>query len=272
MTEVLRPLTLGELLDRTISLYRRNLLVFSGLIAVPSLLGVAGSITATLMLGNGPPDLSRILSLFGAFLIVMLVSLIANAIAQAATMIAVSRIHLGQPATIGDSFAAVRGRLIRIVLITIALGLMTAFGFFLLIIPGIFLALRWSLAIPSAVLEDLGLRRAMGRSAALVEGQYGRIFMVFVLYFLLVLVMSAAFQTPVTIINVMQGGSLTLPPLWVRLANAVAGFFVQVLVAPLLTIAIALSYYDARVRKEAFDLQHMLTQLDAGDRQPAMMP
>ena len=59
------------------------------------------------------------------------------------------------------------------------------FGFLLLILPGIFFALRWSLVIPAAVLERIGLRAAMGRSAALVEGHYGRVFMIFFLYFLI---------------------------------------------------------------------------------------
>lgn len=31
----LRPLSLGEILDRTFTLYRRNFLLFAGIIAIP---------------------------------------------------------------------------------------------------------------------------------------------------------------------------------------------------------------------------------------------
>ena len=46
-------------------------------------------------------------------------------------------------------------------------------------------------------------------------------------------------------------------------------FATQCLVGPLLTIALSLVYYDERVRKEAFDLQHMLEELDRTGRSPA---
>ncbi len=39
-------------------------------------------------------------------------------------------------------------------------------------------------------------------------------------------------------------------------------FLSGVLVGPLVTIALALVYYDERVRKEAFDLQLMMQALD----------
>jgi hypothetical protein len=44
----------------------------------------------------------------------------------------------------------------------------------------------------------------------------------------------------------------------------VAGFVVGVLTGPLATIGLALVYYDERVRKEAFDLQLMMSSLTPG--------
>ena len=40
------------------------------------------------------------------------------------------------------------------------------------------------------------------------------------------------------------------------------GYFTQCLVGPLMTIALALLYYDERVRKEAFDLELMMAAID----------
>ena len=39
-------------------------------------------------------------------------------------------------------------------------------------------------------------------------------------------------------------------------------FVAQSLLGPIMTIALTLVYYDERVRKEAFDLEHMMRQLD----------
>ena len=38
----------------------------------------------------------------------------------------------------------------------------------------------------------------------------------------------------------------------------IGGFIAGVVAGPIATTAIALIYYDQRVRKEAFDLQHMM--------------
>jgi len=45
----LRPLTLGEILDRTFSLYRRHFLLFLGITAIPQLLILALNLTQTLL-------------------------------------------------------------------------------------------------------------------------------------------------------------------------------------------------------------------------------
>jgi hypothetical protein len=42
-----------------------------------------------------------------------------------------------------------------------------------------------------------------------------------------------------------------------------AGFVASLLTGPLATIGVALVYYDERIRKEAFDLQLMMSSLDA---------
>jgi hypothetical protein len=43
----------------------------------------------------------------------------------------------------------------------------------------------------------------------------------------------------------------------------VSTFLSQVLVGPIATIAFSLMYYNLRVRREAFDIQHLMTSLDS---------
>jgi hypothetical protein len=58
-------------------------------------------------------------------------------------------------------------------------------------------------------------------------------------------------------------------PVWAQIAMPVAGFLMQSLLSPIMTIALSLVYYDERVRKEAFDLEHMMQQLDGAPGAPA---
>ncbi|RDJ93593.1 nucleotide exchange factor GrpE, partial [Lacticaseibacillus rhamnosus] len=67
------------------------------------------------------------------------VSLVAVTIAQAATVIAVSELHLDRPLAIGHAFAAIKGRVFELCLITVAIGVLVFLGFLALVIPGILL-------------------------------------------------------------------------------------------------------------------------------------
>jgi hypothetical protein len=64
----------------------------------------------------------------------------------------------------------------------IASGILTVVGFILLIVPGVLLALRWSVAAPALVLEGRSLTEAMGRSADLTKDRRGSIFLLFLIY------------------------------------------------------------------------------------------
>src|SRR5206468_3563262 len=93
-----------------------------------------------------------------------------------------------------------------------------------------------------------------------------RILAVYVLYFVLAMVVSSVWQVPMMIAAFTAAAAGTRPgtaPAWTQVLVVVGAFVTQSLVVPLLTIAISLLYYDERVKKEAFDLDTMMAQLDA---------
>lgn len=51
-------------------------------------------------------------------------------------------------------------------------GLGIVLGMILLIIPGIYLMVRWSAAVPALIAEEVGVTESMGRSAKAVEGRF----------------------------------------------------------------------------------------------------
>jgi membrane-anchored glycerophosphoryl diester phosphodiesterase (GDPDase) len=114
---------------------------------------------------------------------------------------------------------------------------------------------KLALAIPACILEQLPVGVALRRSWYLTKGSVGRIMLVNLLTWVLSLVLGLALTVPGQVL------AATLPTkaqLLGLVLQHIGGFIAGVLAGPIATTAIALIYYDQRVRKEAFDLQHMM--------------
>jgi hypothetical protein len=262
MPSDLRPLSLGELLDRTFFLYRQHFLLFVGIVALPHLVLLAFQLAGVALQPGRPAGFTGTSLVWT--LATFVVSLAAVAASQGATVIAVSHVHLDRPISIAESFAGMKGKILYVALIMIGSWIAIGIGFVLLIIPGIILALMWALTIPVAVLEDKGLRDSVNRSAVLTKGHRGRVFVIYLLFLILFYAVIMAWEIPIfAALGIWTAKkSITVVPLWTQVAIPVCMFLTQGLVAPLMTIGFSLVYYDERVRKEAFDLQHMMATLD----------
>ncbi len=268
MATVLRPMSTSELLDRTFFLYRKHFLVFVGIVAIPNLI----SLVFRLLL-IGVRYSASIMTTFFLSMVSLVIYLAVISAAQAATVVAVSEVHLGRPATIGASYARIKECLLEVVIIIILMGVGVILGLILLIIPGILLALAWSLAIPIAVIEKQGPLDAIPRSSALTKGSRFRIFVILMLVIVFTYIVNSIFQLPILF---MIGVSRLLnpqaiPPEQNALLQVVA-FVSSSLVMPISTIATSLIYYDQRVRKEGFDLQLIMSSLKSSPQNPPATP
>jgi hypothetical protein len=270
MATALRPLSTGELLDRTFQLYRAHFILFVGIAALPQLILLAyhlvGAVVARPGL-NAFQNVRWILWSFGAIPL----GFVALAISQAATVAAVSDVHLGRPAAVWDSYSRVKHRFLGITLLIFVVSLAIGLGLILCIVPGVLLALMWALAVPAAILEDKGVGDALTRSQELSKGSRGRIFVIWLLFFVLQIAVSLLLQWPIIIgaAFLTRSYGYEASQALVQVASAISNFISNSLAAPLATIAFSLVYYDQRVRKEAFDLELMMTTLGGGPSQPA---
>jgi hypothetical protein len=263
----LRPLSLGEILDRTFTLYRRNFLLFLGINALPHLLILAMNIAQTLsgparaigQPGHVQTSVSNGLMAFGFLgaIIGVIIYLVVYLFAQGGTVFAVSEIYLGRATSIGASLGRMRGQLLSLLGVTLLNGLVIMVGAIFLIVPGIYLACRLITCVPAALLEDLGPRASLERSFGLTKDNAGRAFVIGLLYIILLYAAMFLFVLPFTFLVVMAAKDPSMLRLWLA-ATQVGSFGATVLVSPFLTIATAVFYYDLRVRKEAFDLQYMM--------------
>lgn len=118
----LRPLTLGEILDRTAQLYRTNFLLFAGIASVYS-----GALLVLGLLQIGVQEVLRMEHMAGqvvlaslvGILLVWPIAIIAGGLSVAANNRAVAWLYMGQTATIRGAYASIRPRVGRY------LGLMT---------------------------------------------------------------------------------------------------------------------------------------------------
>jgi uncharacterized membrane protein len=117
METTLRPLTLGEILDRTAELYRSNFLLFAGIssiyagiILVLSLMQI-GAQQAALSLHTGPKLNTGLIvvSVIG-IVVLWLAIFVAGGLAVAANTRAVGWVYLGEPASIGAAYRTILPR------------------------------------------------------------------------------------------------------------------------------------------------------------------
>ena len=133
----LRPLSVGELFDRAITLYRRNLWLFVGIIALPAvialaitiLMQVAQRLTMTdLASAKDNPELAAatglaIVGLFGGVVIMAIIYWVVYMIALGAATHAVSELYVGRTSSVKQAYAGMRGRIGALIVLLLLVGL-----------------------------------------------------------------------------------------------------------------------------------------------------
>jgi hypothetical protein len=113
METTLRPLTLGEILDRTAELYRSNFLLFAGISSI-----YAGILLVLSLVQIGAQQAALSLHMNTGLIVVSVIGLVvlwlvifvAGGLAVAANTRAVGWVHLGEPASIGAAYRSILPR------------------------------------------------------------------------------------------------------------------------------------------------------------------
>jgi lipid-A-disaccharide synthase-like uncharacterized protein len=134
--------------------------------------------------------------------------------------------------SVGDLLRSVEPVFWPLVGVSILFGLGVAVGFVLLIIPGIFLMVIWSVVAPVTVLERPGVFAAFGRSRELVRGNGWNVLGVIVLVFLVVVAISIV-------------AGLVSAPLG-SVGRALLQWAVNALIAPVSALAASVLYFALR--------------------------
>jgi hypothetical protein len=124
-------------------------------------------------------------------LVSMILSLAGQSIVQGGCFYAILGTNDGQRARFGDCFTVAFKKCVPFFLATLIIVFATLLGYMLLIIPGIILALMWSVAMPALIAENLDAKTSLARSQQLTQGLKGQIFLThLVLFFAMMLVIA----------------------------------------------------------------------------------
>lgn len=300
----LRPLTLGELLDRAFTLYKRHLWLLVGIMAVPSALGLVLNVALESFNRRNTSRMQQILAnpeegvlvfgmLVGGMLAGAVVYLTIYTIALGAITLAVSEIYQGRTTTIRHVLREMRPRLARLlwlmVVTTARIGAVALAG---ILVSGVFagmlavlvspiaapivllpltlatavacflMMLRYGVAVPALVLEDTGAGESIRRSVQLTRGRLGRVFLLVLCATIIAYAAGMLLQGPFLAGSVLAGPESAWS-YWLAITGIVAGTIGGTFTGPIIIVALALQYYDARVRDEGLDLQLMLDALEA---------
>ncbi|MGA5357057.1 glycerophosphoryl diester phosphodiesterase membrane domain-containing protein [Streptomyces purpurascens] len=319
----LRPLGVGEILDGAVSTMRtywRTVLgisltvavlteiivvLFQGLVLDDSSTEALNDPSATLS------ELSRAMS--DAMLnssVVFVISLVGTVIATALLTTVTSRAVLGKPVTIGEAWRDARPQVVKLFGLICLLLLITAGIVTVGTLPGIlvtisgntgagvaltvlgvigagivalWLMIRFSLASPALMLEKQGIKKAMSRSAKLVQGTWWRIFGIQLLATIIANVVASIIVIPFTFLAAaLSGDGLTG---WLNSGGAGLGWTflivsgIGAVIGSMITFPITagvtvLLYIDQRIRREALDLElaRAAGVQDYGSHAPGVTP
>ena len=305
MDKNLRPMSAALVLDRTFQIYRSHFAVLAGIgLPLPMMLLLLRLVF--IPLGYPPRSSAAIRNplylyslLFEYFGSWTLTYMIGQALTGAATVYAVSKFHLGEAVTIGESYRKTLprfGTMLRIawniyvrfagaaiatysgcfgilagleawanVLTRASRGTgLVVLGLIIIFVPlaaglswMLYIYAKYCMAVPASLMERLAARPALKRSRFLAKGSIRRIALIYTLMFAMGLVFSTVLWLPERIYVTFRGHSYIVS---ILLSNA-GSFLASALAGPISTIAVALMYYDQRIRKEAFDLQWMMDSM-----------
>lgn len=265
----LRPLGLGETLDAAIKLYRNNAVTLWKIVAVVivplyilQFIIRRVSLPSDVFLQNGTlytHTSGTSASGTVGLLAIAILGLLGNLLVTGAIFKLQLDAIMDRPHDLRDSYEFARHKVWSLLWLGILATILITIGFILLVIPGIWLLVAISVAVPALMLEGVKGFQAMKRSMQLVDKRwwatFGRLLVAFILYGIVVAIFGAIANA---ITNSMTNVTLFL------LINVVVTAIGVILLSPFIAAVINWIYIDLRVRKEALDIE-MLAAGFAGE-------
>ncbi len=262
----------GEVLSRSMAILARNIVPF-GLLALlfttPTFLvtalvdpqaGIMDPKTMQALEYGNEVALQKVLWMLAAMVGLIVVGLVLSMMATAAMVYGTFQDLRGRPATIGTSLRHGLSVVLPVLGVALLSVLLMMLGALALLIPMFIVLIMFWVAIPTAVVERPGVIASLKRSAALTKGYRWRVFGIYMVILIAMMMASGIAQAPFMAGMVNAGpGALTSGPF---IAANILGLLVNAFFTALGAVASAVAYHDLRAVKEGFDIDQFAAIFD----------
>ena len=240
-----QELGIGDIISKTFDLYRRDFtkyvilfLVVEAIIGVLTTLVQRAIVMPTLVSNPTPQQvLNWAPGFFGALISLVALTAIVTWVfvpvaIGSAVKLASQDIETGR-ANLETSVRFTVSRLVTIWVVGLIVGLIVFLGFIALIVPGIILAIMFSLVLPVVIIENPGILESLGRSRKLVSGRWLKTLAVIIVFAIIVGVSAAV----ASLISSPFGDGSTI------VSSLLSAFYL-----PLVPIALTVYFYSNAAR------------------------
>ena len=252
---------MGRVVKRMFDAVGRNLVVF-GLLSL--ILGAGPQLVislaaAAIAAGGAASGLGFLFMIIGG-----LGAIVGAYVLQAALVHGVVRDLNGQKADFGDCLSTGFRHFLPVLALAILMTIAVCFGLIFLLVPGVFMALVWCVAVPSEVVERTGVFGAFSRSADLTRHHRGAIFGLFMAFVLLSWILSAVVFAVGGGLNGAYSGQFAIGTQIMagNFAPAVVSVVSQTVQGVLGAAGLASLYYELRLIKEGIGPESLASVFD----------
>ena len=293
---IIRPMTLAELLDRSIRLYRQNFLKFIGIFAIPyiplmlvqtiiSLISSRSLLDMDPSSGEFTPEM--LTAFTGSFVFIIIQFILVQGVATAALTRAVANNYTGKPVGILDSYRTLSTSWIKLLAALFLVFVLTMILSVWMIIPCVgwlsgpgilfFMGLVVTpLIAPVISLENKGILSSIRRAWDLSRSRF---WWLIGTAFVLTLLGQLIVTGPIYLLNVILQIVLSSLPGTVEqqlivttIIQTLATTFMSLLYVPLQLTIMTVVYFDLRARLEGLDLAMQMTNSTTSENEVISLP
>ncbi|HWB21529.1 MAG TPA: hypothetical protein VG652_01430 [Gaiellaceae bacterium] len=282
----LRPLSIGEILNAGTTIVWENL---GKLVRVVVCVVLPVQIVATILtlsslpdgwsMGGSPSGFptdsfrisrsedgvrltgSQAVTFFAGFSVATLLTLVAGVLASAACFRIVATAYLGEPTGWQASLQFAARRFGSLLWLSFLSFLLICVGLVLCVIPGVYLAVGFAVAIPVLLGEEVRGSRALGRSRELVKGSWWRVLGVIIAGTFVTSIVTGAFLGVVYVITSLTSIGPETNSLVLGLEKICTGTITAAITTPIVAAFLVVLYFDLRIRREGVDVQPLADRL-----------
>ncbi len=259
----LKYLSLGEMIGRAFNIYINNLLpllLISVVSNIPYL--IFRLYTMNFPVAN-LTQLSVEDATFALFDVVgtIFISIIVTALCTGLMIEIISKKYLGKTVTFKKYYKNTLSRIVPLIIMALLAGLIIMLGYIVFVIPGIILMLGFALSGQVFIIEKKGIKDSLKRSWQLSKGKKSYIFWIMIIFS--IVIMGIYYAVTFLLNTIFFPVSVNLEQ--VSAAKIIVTHIISAVLEPFSTCGIILLYFNLRIQKEGFEIEHLAKRFASDD-------